>query len=82
MSEPATLSGFTVYMNPSDYPGKYVVRRWTATKGKVVPDIEPTAVTEITPVELEAIRESFRDKGMVCILRMPDDDQVIIETWM
>ena len=61
-----------VYKNPADYPGKYVARVWDVDK----------------PTTLVAIADSFEEiraakpPEMVVMQRQPNDDPVIIETWI
>lgn len=78
------IGGYTVYVDPRDYPGRYVARRWTV-RGEglgahIVPDPEPLAVAE----DLETVREAITEAapGLVCLSRMPDDDPAIYETWL
>lgn len=61
-----------VYKNPADYPNKYVARLWDVDK----------------PTTLVAIADSFEEiraakpPEMVIMQRQPNDDPVIIETWI
>ena len=66
------LDIYTVYFNPSDYPGLYVVRKF---KGERPTDELYTGKT-IEDVRLK-IPEDKRQIG-----RMPGDDPVIVETWL
>lgn len=61
-----------VYNNPSDYPGKYVARLWDVDK--------PTNMVAIAE-SLEEIREA-KPPEMMIMDRMPNDDPVIVETWI
>jgi hypothetical protein len=63
---------YTVYYNPLDYPGLYVVRRWLNDK--------PTNDVH-TAKTLEEIR-AFIPQDKVYLDRMPGDDPVIVETWL
>ncbi len=63
---------FTVYWNPSDFPGKYVVRRFVGEK----PDPQPLAVGT-----LEEVRGVI-PAWMTCLARNPGDDPCILETWL
>ena len=67
---------YTVYKDPSDYPGKFVIRRFVISGGNVEPanlicvedDLE-TALTRLPP-------------GLVKIDRFENDDPKILEVWM
>jgi endonuclease V-like protein UPF0215 family len=61
-----------VYNNPSDYPGKYVARVWDVDR--------PTNLVAIAD-SLEEIREA-KPPEMMIMDRMPNDDPVIVETWI
>lgn len=61
-----------IYNNPSDYPGKYVARLWDVDK--------PTNMVAIAE-SLEEIREA-KPPEMMIMDRMPNDDPVIVETWI
>lgn len=67
---------WTVYENPSDYPGLFVARMWIVTRQ---PEPVPTDVVFTGPTLL-----SVRGKipaGLHCIPRQPLDDVTIVETW-
>ena len=64
---------YVVYENPSDYPGKFVVRKFTGE----TPDINPTIVAH----SLEAARNVI-PKDKVMLLPSVTDDPVIIENWL
>lgn len=66
------LEIFVVYENPSDFPGKMVVRKFINDK----PTLEPLCVEDT----LEEAREKI-PKGLFRMDRMADDDIVIVETW-
>jgi hypothetical protein len=65
-----------VYFNPSDYPGKYVIRKVFIEDGKIRLDKNEIYVTSY------ALVKEFIPKGLVRISRHPDDDPVIVETWI
>lgn len=66
------LDLWIIYFNPSDFPDKYVVRKWILDKPT---DIMFTADT------LDEIRK-FVPEGLVNIGRQQYDDPVIVETWV
>ena len=70
---------FAIYFNPSDFPGKYVLRRWAITEGS------PFPVPDKTPMGAAFSIEELRAKvppGLVCLRRDPTDDPVIVEVWV
>lgn len=71
------LELFTVYGNPRDYPGAFVVRRWTIGRHGRAADVQPHAVERT----LEAARASLPD-GLYCLGREPGDDPAIVEVWI
>lgn len=72
------LEIFTIYVNPKDYPGKFVVRRWSIVRGnpKPVPDAQPWAVTD----SLAAARAAL-PPALYRLERQPGDQPQILETW-
>lgn len=69
---------WTIYKNPSDYPGKFVARKWVCD-GKdnhPIPDFK--ALVRDT---LREIREAI-PQGMHRMKRHPSDDACIVETWI
>ena len=70
---PAGLEIWTVYVNPTDYPGKVVARLWindTPTEKVMIAD------------RLQTIRSRLANKGFVRLARQPEDDAKIVETWL
>lgn len=61
-----------IYSSPKDYPGKYIARLWDVNK--------PTNIVAIAE-NLEEIRET-KPADMVIMQRQPQDDPVIVETWI
>lgn len=61
-----------IYKNPKDYPGKYIARLWDVDR--------PTNIVAIAE-SLEEIRET-KPADMVIMQRQPQDDPVIVETWI
>jgi endonuclease V-like protein UPF0215 family len=61
-----------VYKSPADYPGKYIARLWDV-------DIPTELIAKADT--LEEIRKAIPAE-MVNLGREPEDDPVIIETWI
>lgn len=70
---------FTIYYNPSDYPGRYVVR--------------PSLVKEnnVNPLQVIVLGKTYEDVvskipieelGLARFAREEEDDKVILETWL
>lgn len=72
-----TMRAFAIYENPSDYPGRYVVRGATIAPGSITNDAEPTAVVDT----LDAARAAI-PADLVRLDRDPADDPVIVEVWV
>lgn len=70
------LPMWVVYANPSDFPGKFVVRRQLVYAGQVVPDHKPRFVGD----SLEEARASI-PPGLYRQNRHPEDESQIVETW-
>jgi hypothetical protein len=70
---------YTVYESPTDYPDKYVVRRWEI----VDPDNVPVA-KEVFMIgsDLNEIRNALQKMGLYRIPRDESDDKKIVETWI
>jgi hypothetical protein len=73
------MSTYTIYFSPSDWPGKYVARRFQLVAGEPQP-------RELMAVEatLEACRAVVRQgrPGLVRMVRDPSDEAQIVETWL
>jgi hypothetical protein len=70
------LQLFTVYRYPSDYPDKYVLRRWDIGRNG------SRATSWVRTADmLEEIR-SFVPYGLCRMMRNPEDDPCIEETWI
>lgn len=68
---------WTIYDHPSDHPDMYVARPHDVIGGGVVEIGEGIGSTD-----LEYIRRHMRSMGLTCLARHPDDDPVIVETWL
>jgi hypothetical protein len=77
---PDVLRQCVVYASPSDHPGRFVVREfWIRGSGDVYAFAAPLAVVP----SLEEARDAIDREcpGLVCLMRDPNDDPVIVETW-
>jgi hypothetical protein len=75
-----SLPIYVITKNPQDYPGKYVVRVQFPTKDPR----RPIAVGPVIAVvgNLRAARRALDPLPVVRMQRHPDDDPVIVETWL
>lgn len=73
------MAFYVVYHNPSDYPGKWVLRRQRLLRGKplIVIDFHPKAVVD----SLEEARAALPE-GLGYMGRFAEDDPAIFEVWM
>lgn len=69
---------WVIYFNPSDYPGKYVLR---AQYADMQGDIHVSAEAYVCDT-IEPLQEQMISRGLVKILRDPADDPVIVESWI
>lgn len=76
MVEDNGLKVWVITYNPSDFPGKYVVRPQVADAEGVSPMAE--YYVEDT---LNEVRRHVPD-GLCCLQRDPNDDPVIVECWI
>jgi hypothetical protein len=72
-TEQEGLSIWTIYDHPTDYPDCFVARRFVYDK--------PTNDI-VTSNNLEYLRAIMIKSGLICFLRSPDDDPIIIESWL
>jgi len=70
------LAFWVIYNKPSDYPNHFVVRRQRALPGEIVPE----KLAQIAET-LEEARKLI-PPGLYCLGRFPDDDPVIVESWI
>lgn len=74
------LRTWTIFENPSDFPGKFVVRIFTANgepPHEPIPNRRPTAVVDT----LEEARAALPE-GLTRFSRDEKDDPVIVEVWL
>jgi len=72
-----TLPIFVIYRDPSDYPGKYVLRRQLVSGGVITVDPEPMAVGDT----LMHARAQL-PMGLHRMERHQDDEPQIVECWL
>lgn len=80
-SPDTTLCMWTVYRHPADYPDAWVVRRWRVRGERKPAAAEPDAKPWAVARSLEDARQTI-PKGLVCLNRTPEDDPVVVETWL
>jgi len=69
---------WVVYDHPRDFPDLYIVRRQTAQQdGTIANDVKAFGFQE-----LERARAWLELQGLTRLERHPDDDPVILETWI
>lgn len=73
----APLSMWTLYRNPADAPGVYVLRRFEVLGGEV--SLTREAYMDGDP---ERLRSLMRMRGLACLPRSPGDEPHIVETWI
>lgn len=73
-----SLIFYTIYWNPSDEPGKYVVRAWTFSPGSEEPigSEEKRVATTLDEIRRYVPEDKIRTP------RHPMDDPCIVETWI
>ena len=69
------LTIWTIYERPKDFPGGFVVRPWTITRGGPAPGMAQVTGT------LEEARDLV-PPGLYRTDRAPADDPTIVETWL
>ena len=74
------LSIFTVYENPRDYPGSFVVRRFYVDGSSVQHAALPLVVTDTLDEARAAIRRAH--PVAVCMARNDGDEPQIVESWI
>lgn len=74
----SALAMWTVYDHPADYPDKFVARRFEVDRtGPRVTD------SIIIADDIETIRDVLQfEMHLVKLMRSPEDDPVIMETWL
>src|SRR4029078_5418964 len=75
-----SLSIFTVYENPRDYPGRIVVGLFDVSVGGTLADPEPLAIVDTLDEARAAIKRVY--PGAAWVQRNPSDDDPIVEGWL
>lgn len=75
-----TLDMFIIYRNPSDYPGKFIVRQWIVGGGPLRAAKEPLAIADT--LQLARICLHTARPGLTLLGRFDDDDPAIEEVWV
>lgn len=78
IEEAPFMSVWTVYYDPNDFPGKYVVRRHDIFRG--LEGSHPSSEHFVADT-LEGIRAQI-PFGLACMMRSEADDAKIVETWI
>lgn len=76
-----TLTIYSIYENPKDYPEKFVVRKWfiKSTSKQPFPEVTPHCIADT----LEEARHSLSKEGpLVKLMPNSDDDPCIVENWL
>jgi len=74
--------GYTIFKDPKDAPGHYVLRGWDIGEGGEVLHTAEAVATPISDLALETLRKTMIEMGLICFPRSPDDDPVIVESWI
>ena len=76
-TNPWTLSLYTIYKDPTDYPGHHVVREHKINDRL---DVEISRLAYVCST-LEQARKAV-PAGCLRLGRMPEDDPCIVEVWV
>lgn len=76
--QPRELPIWTIYEHPADYPDRYVARLWIVKEGHQI----ETGSMMASP-SLHLIRAFLEHTMHLSVIpRSPEDDPVIVESWM
>jgi hypothetical protein len=75
-SQRGVFTSWTVYDRPRDHPIGFIARRFEVGSGGVTP------TGDTLTGELEHLRETFEQAGLVKILRSEGDEPQIVESWI
>lgn len=71
------LPMWTIYDHPKDYPHVFVARRWLV-------DAKGAQWTDLVLIDddIGRLRLEMERRGLIKLDRHPDDDPVVLETWV
>jgi|LSQX01.3.fsa_nt_gb hypothetical protein len=75
-----SLSIWTVYEKPSDFPGEFVARRWESLVEDGAPVSRATADVLVAR-DLDGLRAQL-PAGLIRLERQPGDAPAIVESWV
>lgn len=78
IAKPPGVRIYTTYFNASDFPGKYVVRGRTIHSSTFTVDEDCVVFDSLTEARAHC-RTVLR---LTCVGRDPEDDPVIVESWV
>jgi hypothetical protein len=70
------LRMWTLYDHPKDQPDNYVARLWLVGDGRIIPTNDMFVADTLEELRLLLPPE------LSCLPRTPEDDPVIVETWL
>lgn len=71
------LRMFTVCFDTADFPGQYTCRGHIIERGYTVPEMEVLVSSTYAPIRNEMVR-----RGLTKLPRSPQDEKVIVESWI
>lgn len=74
---PDVVDMWTVYENPSDYPGEFVARRFVVAMGRYGPTTDV-----VRGATLDALQAQLNGLGRTWLPRMPDDEPQVLGVWL
>lgn len=72
-----SLTMWTVYERPSDFPDLYVARKWEVQQGFAKPTLEVRVSTDLSPLE-----DQLSHEGLTFMQREPSDEPQILGVWL
>lgn len=79
--ETMMLRTYTIFDHPKDHPDCYVVRAFDIIPGEIQP-VPMSGHLEFRDLLSARLWMVINEPEKVCITRSPDDDPVIVETWV
>lgn len=68
---------WVVYDHPKDYPENFVARKFLIGHGEARASAEALVFVDLVP-----LRWVLQRAGLCCLARNPQDDPVIVESWI